>query len=95
MAQKARDFFANVQFDISDRRHTFPGGPSVTITGTGFNGTTAVDFGFDLLPNPYRVSSTSITAVSPTGTTGRRSRDGVNSLGTKRHELSRISHILC
>jgi hypothetical protein len=59
------------------------GGTSVTITGTGFAGTTAVDFG--LIPAVSFIvnSSTSIIAVSPTGPTGATvDVTVVNSLGT-------------
>ena len=43
------------------------GGTLVTITGTGFTGATAVDFGTSPAPSFTIVSTTSITAASPTG----------------------------
>jgi hypothetical protein len=44
------------------------GGTSVTITGSGFTGATAVDFGTTPATNVNVVSDTSITATSPAGT---------------------------
>ena len=44
------------------------GGTLVTITGTGFTGATAVDFGTTAATNFTVVSSTEITADSPAGT---------------------------
>ena len=46
------------------------GGTSVTITGIGFSGATAVAFGSTPAGSFTVVSDTSITAVSPAGTTG-------------------------
>ena len=46
------------------------GGTLVTITGTGFTGATAVDFGTTAATNVTVVSDTSITADSPAGTAG-------------------------
>lgn len=46
------------------------GGTVVTITGTGFTGATAVDFGTTAATNVTVTSSTVITATSPTGTAG-------------------------
>jgi hypothetical protein len=68
---------------ISQTVGNISGGTSVTITGTGFSGTTAVDFGSTPAESYIVVSSTSITAVSPTGTTGATvDVTVVNSLGT-------------
>jgi IPT/TIG domain len=44
------------------------GGTSVTITGTGFTGVTAVDFGTTPAASDTVVSATTITAESPAGT---------------------------
>ena len=44
------------------------GGTLVTITGTGFTGATAVDFGTTPATNVTVVSATTITADSPAGT---------------------------
>ena len=44
------------------------GGTLVTITGTGFTGATAVDFGTTAATNLTVVSDTSVTADSPAGT---------------------------
>ena len=44
------------------------GGTLVTITGTGFTGATAVDFGTTAATNVTVVSDTTITADSPAGT---------------------------
>ena len=46
------------------------GGTTVTITGTGFTGVTAVKFGTAAATSYTVVSATSITAVSPVGTAG-------------------------
>ena len=46
------------------------GGTSVTITGTGFTGTTAVDFGSTAATNVTVVSGSQITATAPAGSTG-------------------------
>ena len=52
------------------------GGTLVTITGTGFTGATAVDFGTTAATNVTVVSATTITADSPAGTgTVERDRD--------------------
>ena len=59
------------------------GGTNVTITGAGFNGTNAVAFGSTPAVSFIVNSSTSITAVSPMGTTGATvDVTTVNSLGT-------------
>ena len=50
-----------------DQRST-AGGTLVTITGTGFTGATAVDFGTTAATDVTVVSDTSITADSPAGT---------------------------
>ena len=48
----------------------------MTITGTGFTGATAVDFGTTPATNVTVVNATTITAVSPAGTgIGGRDRD--------------------
>ena len=57
------------------------GGSSVTITGSGFTGTTAVDFGSTLVTSFTVNGDTSITAVSPAGTTQTVDVTVVNSLG--------------
>jgi large repetitive protein len=44
------------------------GGTLVTISGTGFTGATAVDFGTNAATDLTSVSATSITAMSPAGT---------------------------
>ncbi|MGK8508114.1 beta strand repeat-containing protein [Nocardia asiatica] len=44
------------------------GGNTVTLTGTGFTGTTAVDFGATPAVSFTAISDTEITAVAPTGT---------------------------
>ena len=60
-----------------------PGGTSVTITGWGFTGALAVDFGSTPAASFTVVSDTSITAVSPAGTIGTTVDITVtNSLGT-------------
>jgi PGF-pre-PGF domain-containing protein len=46
------------------------GGTTVTITGTGFTGATAVKFGTTAATSYTVVSATSITAVSPVGSAG-------------------------
>src|SRR5208337_3347918 len=46
------------------------GGTSVTVTGTGFTGTTAVMFGTTAATSYVVNSATSITAVSPAGSAG-------------------------
>ena len=48
------------------------GGTSVTITGTGFTGATAVDFGTTAATNVHgQLGDTQITAISPAGTGAR------------------------
>jgi|GEM_PF-593842 len=46
------------------------GGTSVTITGTNLSGATAVDFGTSPSPSIHVNSATSVTALSPAGTSG-------------------------
>ena len=46
------------------------GGTSVTITGSGFTGATAVDFGSNAATGVMVTSDTSITATSPAGAAG-------------------------
>ena len=59
------------------------GGTSVTITGTGFTGTTAVDFGSTSAESFTVASDTTIIAITPTGTTGTTVDVTVtNALGT-------------
>ncbi len=53
---------------LSPTSGTTAGGTPVTITGTGFTGATAVDFGPTAATNVSVVSATSITADSPAGT---------------------------
>ena len=53
---------------ISPTAGPLGGGTLVTITGTGFTGATAVDFGTNAATNLTVVSDTSITADSPAGT---------------------------
>jgi hypothetical protein len=55
---------------LSPRKGRAAGGTSVTITGTGFTGATAVKFGSTSSPSFAVNSSTSITAKSPPGTKG-------------------------
>jgi IPT/TIG domain len=43
------------------------GGDSVTITGSGFTGVTAVDFGNASAPQETVISDTQITATTPPG----------------------------
>jgi PKD repeat protein len=56
--------------NISPKNGPCAGGTSVTITGTGFSGTTAVNFGPTAATSFTVVSSTSITATSPAHTAG-------------------------
>jgi hypothetical protein len=58
------------------------GGNSVTITGSGFTGTTAVDFGSTVATSFTVSSDMSLTAVSPAGTAQTVDVTVVNSLGT-------------
>ncbi len=53
--------------NISPRSGPTSGGTSVTITGTGFSGTTAVRFGATNATNVTVYSATQITATSPAG----------------------------
>ena len=55
---------------VSPTSGTTAGGTDVTITGTGFTGATAVDFGANAATGVTVVSPTSITAISPAGTAG-------------------------
>lgn len=55
---------------ISPTTGVVGGGTSVTITGTGFTGATAVSFGATAAASFTVNSDTSITAVSPAGTSG-------------------------
>jgi len=57
---------------LSPTRGPTAGGTPVRITGTGFTGATAVDFGTTAATNLMVVSSTKITADSPPG--GHRHR---------------------
>ncbi|HTB70222.1 MAG TPA: IPT/TIG domain-containing protein [Solirubrobacteraceae bacterium] len=55
---------------VSPRKGPAAGGTSVTISGTSFDGVTAVDFGSVQAASYVVNSPTSITAVSPASTTG-------------------------
>ena len=55
---------------LSVRKGPAAGGTSITITGTGFTGVTGVSFGSTAASEFEVQSPTSITAVSPPGTTG-------------------------
>ncbi len=55
---------------VSPTSGTTAGGNTVTITGTGLTGTTAVNFGTTRATNLTVASSTSITATSPAGAVG-------------------------
>ena len=55
---------------LSPKAGLAAGGTSVTITGTGFTGATAVSFGSKPAASFKVSSATSITAVSPPGTSG-------------------------
>lgn len=57
-------------------------GATVTITGTNFNGTTAVKFGVTAASSFSVVSNTSITAVMPAGTAGSAPITVTNNVGT-------------
>jgi IPT/TIG domain len=46
------------------------GGTSVTVTGTGFTGATAVDFGSTSATGFEVTSPTSLTAIAPPGSVG-------------------------
>jgi hypothetical protein len=59
---------APVVSSISPDRGPTSGGTSVTLTGTGFTGTTAVRFGGTTAPSFTATSSTQIFAVAPAGT---------------------------
>jgi hypothetical protein len=65
---------------LSPTNGPLAGGTSVTITGTGFTGATAVDFGKTAVAFSV-VSSTKITADSPAGT-GVVDVTVINSIGT-------------
>jgi uncharacterized repeat protein (TIGR01451 family) len=56
--------------NVSPNSGPATGGTGVTITGTGFTGATAVDFGSTAATNLTVTSSTVITATSPPGTAG-------------------------
>ncbi|MGW3433971.1 IPT/TIG domain-containing protein [Streptomyces melanosporofaciens] len=58
---------APVVTSVSPAQGAPAGGTSVTITGTGFSGATAVRFGANLATNVVIVSSTQITARTPAG----------------------------
>lgn len=53
---------------VASTTGTTSGGDTVTITGSGFTGATAVHFGVALATGVVVVSDTSITAISPSGT---------------------------
>jgi len=55
---------------VSPSSGSTAGGTSVTITGTGFTGATAVDFGTTAATSETVNSATSITAVSPAESAG-------------------------
>ncbi|MET7936160.1 IPT/TIG domain-containing protein, partial [Streptomyces sp. NPDC005322] len=59
---------APVVTSVSPAQGAPAGGTSVTITGSGFTGATAVRFGPNLATNVVVVSNTQITAKTPAGT---------------------------
>lgn len=67
---------------ISPSSGTTAGGDTVTITGTGFTGAMAVDFGTTPASVFTVASDTSITATSPAGTPGANDVTVVTSNGT-------------
>ena len=72
---------------ISPTSGTTAGGTSITITGTNFTGATGVTIGGTAATNVTVVSSTSITATTPSGTAGAKSvlvttAEGTNTANT-------------
>ncbi len=61
-------FLAPVVYGISPASGTILGGTNVTITGTGFNGTSAVNFGSLQATNVKVVNMNTINATAPTET---------------------------
>jgi hypothetical protein len=55
---------------LTPKRGPVAGGTSVTVTGTGFTGATAVDFGSTSAAGFEVTSPTSLTAIAPPGTLG-------------------------
>jgi IPT/TIG domain len=75
---------------VSPAKGPAAGGTSVTITGTGFTGITAVDFGSTEATSYTVNSATSITAISPAETTGTvdvtvTTPNGTSAISTKDH----------
>jgi hypothetical protein len=75
---------------ISPAKGPAAGGTSVTVTGTGFTGATAVDFGSSSAQSFTVNSATSITATSPAETTGTvdvtvTTPNGTSAISTKDH----------
>ena len=68
VAAALAEVFHPVVTAVSPAAGSAAGGTTVTITGTGFSGTTVVDFGATAATNVVVVSGTQITATSPAGT---------------------------
>jgi hypothetical protein len=75
---------------VSPSKGPAAGGTSVAITGTGFTGATAVEFGSTAATSFTINSAKSITAISPEGTTGTvditvTTPNGTSAVSTKDH----------